>query len=93
MKPKDQTIADPFDIFLSSPVVANGAVYFGRGTETFTRSIRPRAICAGNSKPAMLCTLARARRRRFVFGVGTVISTLWTLRQEKKMRFHGGETR
>ena len=29
--PKTQTIADPFDIFLSSPVVAQGAVYFGSG--------------------------------------------------------------
>jgi outer membrane protein assembly factor BamB len=31
MLPKEQTIADPFDIFLSSPVVAQGAVYFGSG--------------------------------------------------------------
>jgi eukaryotic-like serine/threonine-protein kinase len=31
LQPKNQTIADPFDIFLSSPVVANGAVYFGSG--------------------------------------------------------------
>jgi eukaryotic-like serine/threonine-protein kinase len=31
LQPKDQTIADPFDVFLSSPVVANGAVYFGSG--------------------------------------------------------------
>jgi eukaryotic-like serine/threonine-protein kinase len=30
-EPKTQTIADPFDIFLSSPVVAQGAVYFGSG--------------------------------------------------------------
>jgi eukaryotic-like serine/threonine-protein kinase len=31
MQPKNQTIADPFDVFLSSPVVAEGAVYFGSG--------------------------------------------------------------
>ena len=31
MLPKNQTIADPFDVFLSSPVVANGVVYFGSG--------------------------------------------------------------
>ena len=31
MLPKDQTIADAFDVFLSSPVVAQGAVYFGSG--------------------------------------------------------------
>ncbi len=30
-QPKNQTIADPFDVFLSSPVVAAGAVYFGSG--------------------------------------------------------------
>jgi outer membrane protein assembly factor BamB len=29
--PKSQTIADAFDVFLSSPVVAAGAVYFGSG--------------------------------------------------------------
>jgi outer membrane protein assembly factor BamB len=31
MQPKNQTIADPFDVFLSSPVVAQGAVHFGSG--------------------------------------------------------------
>ena len=31
LQPKNQTIADPFDVFLSSPVVANGSVYFGSG--------------------------------------------------------------
>ena len=31
MEPKNQTIADPFDVFLSSPVVAQSAVYFGSG--------------------------------------------------------------
>lgn len=29
--PKNQTIADPYDIFLSSPVVIQDAVYFGSG--------------------------------------------------------------
>ena len=31
MQPRNQTIADPFDVYLSSPVVADGAVYFGSG--------------------------------------------------------------
>jgi outer membrane protein assembly factor BamB len=31
MLPKNQTIADAFDVFLSSPVVAAGIVYFGSG--------------------------------------------------------------
>ena len=29
--PKNQTIADPFDVFLSSPLIADGAVVFGSG--------------------------------------------------------------
>ena len=29
--PKNQTIADAFDVFLSSPIVGNGVVYFGSG--------------------------------------------------------------
>jgi outer membrane protein assembly factor BamB len=31
MQPKNQTMADPFDIFLSSPTVTNGLIYFGSG--------------------------------------------------------------
>jgi len=31
LQPKNQTIADQFDVFLSSPVVVQGAVYFGSG--------------------------------------------------------------
>ena len=31
LQPKTQTIADQFDVYLSSPVVAQGAVYFGSG--------------------------------------------------------------
>jgi outer membrane protein assembly factor BamB len=30
-QPKGQTIPDPFDLYLSSPVVVNGTVYFGSG--------------------------------------------------------------
>jgi eukaryotic-like serine/threonine-protein kinase len=31
LQPKNQTIADPFDVYLSSPVLGAGAVYFGSG--------------------------------------------------------------
>jgi outer membrane protein assembly factor BamB len=31
LQPKNQTIPDQFDVFLSSPVVVQGAVYFGSG--------------------------------------------------------------
>ncbi len=30
-QPANQTIADPYDVFLSSPVIAGGMVYFGSG--------------------------------------------------------------
>ncbi len=35
MQPRNQTIADPFDIYLSSPLVAKGIVYFGSGDNNF----------------------------------------------------------
>ena len=35
MQPKNQTIPDPWDVYLSSPVVAQGAVYFGSGDGNF----------------------------------------------------------
>jgi eukaryotic-like serine/threonine-protein kinase len=31
MQPKNQTFPDPYDVYLSSPVVAQGTVYFGSG--------------------------------------------------------------
>lgn len=31
VQPRNQTIADPYDMFLSSPLVADGAVFFGSG--------------------------------------------------------------
>jgi eukaryotic-like serine/threonine-protein kinase len=31
LQPKNQTIADPFDVFLSSPVLGGGSVFFGSG--------------------------------------------------------------
>ena len=31
LQPKNQTIPDPWDVYLSSPVVAQGTVYFGSG--------------------------------------------------------------
>ena len=70
-QPKNQTIADPFDVFLSSPVVANGMVYFGSSD--------------GNSRPVTSCTLRQRSRMAFCFlEAGTVISTPWTLRREKR---------
>jgi outer membrane protein assembly factor BamB len=33
VQPAGQTFADPFDVFLSSPVVAQGTIYFGSGAD------------------------------------------------------------
>ena len=33
LQPRNQTIADPFDTYLSSPVVVDGVVYFGSGDD------------------------------------------------------------
>jgi hypothetical protein len=85
MQPKNQTIADAFDLFLSSSVIASGVVYFGSGDGTFMRSIRPPASCVGNSKPAMFCTPRPHSQMAFCFSeVGIVIFMPWTLRQEKR---------
>ena len=61
MLPKNQTIADAFDVFLSSPVVAaRHRSISAAATATSTRSTRIGRRCAGNSGPATSCT----RRRR-----------------------------
>ena len=91
--PKTQTIADPYDIFLSSPVVADGAVYFGSGDgnvyalDASTGALRWRFATGDvvHASPA------------FVTGtiyVGSWDSYLYALNAatgKEKWRFHGGE--
>ncbi len=48
MHPKNQTIADPYDVYLSSPVVVKDTVFFGSGDSM--RWMRSPANCAGNSR-------------------------------------------
>src|SRR5580765_4493798 len=56
MQPKNQTIADPLILFSQVQLWRMAWFISAAETETFMRSIRPQAICVGNSKPAMLCT-------------------------------------
>ena len=65
--PKTQTIADPFDIFLSSPVVAQARFTLEVATEMYMRSTSSRGSNAGNSRPAMSFTLHRPLPMAFVF--------------------------
>ena len=68
LQPKSQTIADPFDVFLSSPVVANGMRLF--------RKRRRKSLCAGFGDRRIALEIQNRRRRacftsasgwRFVF--------------------------
>ena len=54
-QPKNQTFADAFDVFLSSPTLVDGAVYFGSGDGISIRWILTRVSCVGNSRPGTLC--------------------------------------
>ena len=94
LQPKNQTIADPFDVFLSSPVVGGGSVYLRqRRRQRLRARRRDRANCNGNSRPATSCT----RRPRYADGVvyfGSWDSYFYAVDArtgEEKWRFHGGE--
>ena len=69
--PPTETMPDPFDIYLSSPAIAGGIVYFGSGdtnvyavdassgevgTATFMPSTRLQGSRSGGSKPAKIPT-------------------------------------
>ena len=83
--PKTQTIADPFDIFLSSPVVAQGAVYFGSGDGNVYAVDIITGENAGNSRPAMSFTLHQHSPMALCFLVaGTAIFTQSMPRPAKK---------
>src|SRR5207302_3673521 len=84
-QPKNQTFADAFDVFLSSPAVVNGAVYFGSGDGNLYSLDATQARCVGNSGPGTSCThLQRSRMASPLSGAGTVISTRLMLGTEKR---------
>jgi len=85
LQPKNQTIADPFDVFLSSPVVANGAVYFGSvdgnlyALDSATGDLRWKFKTGDvvHASPALADGV-------LFFGSWTAISTQWTRRPAKR---------
>jgi outer membrane protein assembly factor BamB len=92
-EPKNQTIADPFDIFLSSPVIADGNVIFGSGDnnvyaiDTATGALRWKFKTGDVVHASPACVNG-------VIYVGSWDSYFYAIDAKtgkEKWRFHGGE--
>jgi len=92
-KPKDQTIADPFDVFLSSPVVAQSTVYFGSGDGNLY------AVDAISGELRWKFKTGDVVHSSPAFANGTLFFGSWdsyfyavdAVTGKEKWRFHGGE--
>ena len=86
LQPKNQTIADPFDVYLSSPVLGGGSVYFGSGDG----NVYALDAVSGEAemeipRPAMSCTLRpRTRTAPCSSAAGTATSTRSTPRRARR---------
>jgi len=93
LQPKTQTIADPFDVFLSSPVVAQGAVYFGSGDgnlyslDSASGELRWK-FKAGD---VIHCSPALADGVLFFGSWDSYFYAVDAATGKEKWRFHGGE--
>jgi eukaryotic-like serine/threonine-protein kinase len=93
MQPKNQTIADPFDIFLSSPVVADNTVYFGSGDGNVY------ALDANSGEMRWKFKTGDVVHASPAFADGLVFVGSWdgyfyaldAKTGDQKWRFHGGE--
>lgn len=93
MQPKNQTIADPFDIFLSSPVVVDGAVYFGSGDGNVYALDATSGELRWKFKTGDVVHASPAFADGVVF-VGSWDSYFYAIdakNGKEKWRFHGGE--
>ncbi len=93
MQPKTQTIADPFDIFLSSPVVVGGAVYFGSGDGNVYALDANSGELRWKFKTGDVVHASPAFADGVVF-VGSWDSYFYAIdakNGKEKWRFHGGE--
>ncbi len=93
MQPKTQTIADPFDIFLSSPVVVDGAVYFGSGDGNVYALDANSGELRWKFKTGDVVHASPAFADGVVF-VGSWDSYFYAIdakNGKEKWRFHGGE--
>ncbi|HEX4697248.1 MAG TPA: PQQ-binding-like beta-propeller repeat protein [Candidatus Udaeobacter sp.] len=92
-QPKNQTIADPFDIFLSSPVVVDGAVYFGSGDGNVYRLDANSGQLNWKFKTGDVVHASPAFADNTIF-VGSWDSYFYAVDAKsgkEKWRFHGGE--
>ena len=93
MQPKTQTFPDPYDIFLSSPVVANGAVYFGSGDG----NVYCLDAASGNQRwkfktgDVVHASPALANGVLFVGSWDSYFYAIDAATGKEKWRFHGGE--
>src|SRR4029453_8716457 len=93
MQPKNQTIADPFDIYLSSPVAADGAVYFGSGDGNLYALDAATGDLRWKFKTGDVVHASPAFVKGVVF-VGSWDSYFYAVDAKtgkEKWRFHGGE--
>lgn len=92
-RPKNQTMADPFDVYLSSPVVAQGAVYFGSGDGNVY------ALDAGSGALKWKFQTGDVVHASPAFAGGVIFVGSWdsylyaldAATGQEKWRFHGGE--
>jgi eukaryotic-like serine/threonine-protein kinase len=93
MQPKNQTIADPFDMYLSSPVVAKGIVYFGSGDSNVY------ALDAASGELRWKFTTGDVVHASPAYSAGIVYFGSWdsffyavdAISGKEKWRFHAGE--
>ncbi len=93
MQPFSQTIADPFDVFLSSPVVAGGAVFFGSGDGHLY------ALDAATGELRWKFKTGDVIHASPAYSAGTMYFGSWdswfyavdAVTGKEKWRFHGGE--
>ncbi len=93
MQPKNQTIADPFDVYLSSPVLGGGSVYFGSGDGSVY------AVDAATGELKWRFATGDVVHASPAYADGTVFVGSWdsyfyaidAASGKEKWRFHGGE--
>jgi len=93
MQPFTQTIADPFDVFLSSPVVAGGTVFFGSGDGHLY------ALDAASGELRWKFKTGDVVHASPAYAAGTLYFGSWdsyfyavdAATGKEKWRFHGGE--
>lgn len=93
MQPKTQTIADPFDIYLSSPVLAEGNVYFGSGDGYLYALDAEKGKLQWKFKTGDVIHASPAYVNGVLF-VGSWDSYFYAVdakNGKEKWRFHGGE--